>query len=161
MRPSTTLSVFLHRRGEPLQKKEESKMNERKTVLRGTVLSAGLVLLAVALQGTPVMAQTLGMVADNFTDRVIIFNADTDTVLGSVPVGPGSVGDCSITPDQTRGFVTDFQDRIWVIDLTTLALAPGTNPIPISNNGEDTSVTPKREIRGGVRWRRYSAGLGD
>lgn len=140
-------------------------MNEIKTVFRETVLSAGLVLLAVALQGTPVMAQTMGMVAGNFTDRVVIFNADTDTVPASVPVGPWTVGDCSITPDQTRGFVTDFASRTWVIDLTTLTLAPGPNPIPISNFGEDTSITPDdhpgREIRGGVRRQRCWADLGD
>ena len=108
----TTLSVVLERRGEPLARREGSKMNEMKTVLRGTVRNAGLVLLAVTLPGMPAMAQTMGMVADEVTDKVIVFNADTDTVLGSVAFGPGASLDCSITPDQALGFVTDFASRI-------------------------------------------------
>jgi hypothetical protein len=88
-------------------------------------------------------AVNIGMVADNSTHSVTIFNPTMDTVLGSVSIGPGSaIGDCSITADGTLGFATDFFDRVWVIDMTTITLAPPPNPIPISNNGEDTSITP-------------------
>lgn len=100
--------------------------------------------LAAALAATPAAAATIGMVADNTTDRVIVFDADTNTVLGSVPIAAGSaIGDCSISGDQTLGFVTNFRSEIWVIDLAALppTLATGLNPIPIANNGEDTVLT--------------------
>jgi len=85
------------------------------------------------------MGQTLGMVADNSTNTVTVFDADADVVLGSIPVPIGSViGDCSITPDQAFGFVTNFNFVITPIDLQTLIPLAG---IPISNQGEDTSIT--------------------
>ncbi len=85
------------------------------------------------------MGQTLGMVADNSTNTVTVFDADADVVLGSIPVPAGSViGDCSITPDQAFGFVTNFNGVITPIDLQALVPLAG---IPISNPGEDTSIT--------------------
>lgn len=94
--------------------------------------------------GASVEAQVIGMVADNQTHQVTVFDANTNTVLGTVAIGPGRVvGDCSITPDQKLGFVTDFEGRIWVVDLTSSppALAAGINPIAISNNALDTALT--------------------
>ena len=84
------------------------------------------------------MGQTLGMVADDVTNTVTVFDADADVVLGSFPVPAGAIGDCSITPDQAFGFVTNFEGVITPIDLRVLVLLPG---IPISNFGEDTSIT--------------------
>ena len=104
-------------------------------------LVVAVLLLVAVVKSTP--AQTLGMVADTATNKVIVFDTDTDTVLGSVPLGGGLIGDCSVTSDQTLGFVTDLVSRIWVIDLAAsppvLAAAP--NPIMISNPGEDTALT--------------------
>ncbi len=94
-------------------------------------------------------ALTIGMVADNTTQSVTVFDADTGTILGTVffPIA-GATGDCSVTADQTRGFVTRFNGEVWVIDLTTSppSLAPGPNPIPISNLGEDTVITPDNKF---------------
>jgi len=87
----------------------------------------------------------VGMVVDNATKSVIVFDATTDTVVGTVAIGAGPVdGDCAMTADGTRGFATDFSNRIWVIDLTTSppSLASGPNPIPIANPGEDTAISP-------------------
>ena len=108
--------------------------------LPGAVLDVG----TIVVRGSG----AIGMVADNETDSVTVFDAFQDTVLGTVPVGAGSVGDCCMSADQTLGFVTDFQFQIWVIDLTTSppSLAAGTNPIPISNRGEDTSITPDEKF---------------
>lgn len=103
----------------------------------------------LSLLGLPVLAlpaaaaaQTKGMVAAN-DHTVTIFDADTNTVLATLDLpGDGvATGDCSINPDGTRGFVTDFSGAVHVIDLTTNMLAAGLNPIPIANNGEDTSIT--------------------
>ncbi len=98
-----------------------------------------LVTLILALQTVPTAAQTLGMVVDPTTNSVIVFDADADTVLTTFPVPGDLLGDCSITPDQAFGFVTNFSSVVTVIDLNALALLPG---IPISNRGLDTSITP-------------------
>jgi len=90
-------------------------------------------------------AQGIGMVVDSDTHSVVVFDGDTDAVLGVVPIGVGRVtGDCSVTADGTLGFVTDFDSRLWVIDLTTTppSLAGSPNPIFISNFGEDSAITP-------------------
>jgi DNA-binding beta-propeller fold protein YncE len=108
-----------------------------------TVLNG--VILVLALQAPSLFARTLGMVADDATRSVTVFDADTDTVLGSVTTIPGfSIGDVVITPDQTRGFVTNFNSEVFVIDLTALPprLAEGPNPIPISNHGEELAISP-------------------
>ena len=94
-------------------------------------------------------ATTLGVVADNGTGSVVVFDADANVVLGHIalPLG-GVLGDCAVSADATRAFVTDFQSRIWVIDLTTSppSLATGINPIPISNYGEDVAITPDQKF---------------
>lgn len=94
-------------------------------------------------------AQSLGLVADNSTKSVTVFNADTDSVLGTVFLPQGqtpssATGDCVITSDLTLGFVSDFQFRVWVLDLTASPpqLASGINPIPIANRAEDLVLTP-------------------
>jgi hypothetical protein len=90
-------------------------------------------------------AAEVGMVVDNVTKSVIVFDTATDTVVGTVPIGSGGAnGDCSITADGTRGFATDFTNKIWVIDLIASPprLASGQNPIPIVNPGGDTSISP-------------------
>jgi hypothetical protein len=87
----------------------------------------------------------IGMVADN-AGFVHIFDPGTNAVLGTVaiPNNGGVIGDCSISNDGALGFVTNFNFEIWVIDLTKSppVLASGTNPIPISNPGEDIANTP-------------------
>jgi Ca2+-binding RTX toxin-like protein len=113
-----------------------------------TLCSTFIVVAMLAMAPLELSAQTLGMVADNSTNSVIMFDADTHAVLGTVPITPSpfeaATGDVLITPDQTRGFVTNFDHKVFVIDLTTSppSLAAGTNPIPISNFGEDISISP-------------------
>lgn len=108
------------------------------------LLNGAVIAMAAALQSPAISARTLGLVADNGESAVTVFDADTDTVLGSVPIPPGSIGDVLITPDQRRGFVTNFNSEVFVIDLTASPprLADGKNPIPIANNGEDLSISP-------------------
>lgn len=114
------------------------------------VLSRGLLSVALLAYGTgAVWAGAMGMVADNTTKSVTVFDADNDTVIGSVflpqsPTPSSATGDCVITPDQKLGFVSDFQFRVWVIDLESSppSLAAGTNPIFIRNRAEDLVVTP-------------------
>ena len=86
---------------------------------------------------------TIGMVTDVGSNTVTVFDADTDEVLGSLPLD-GIPLDCSVLSDRSMGVVTNFQSEVWFVDLATQppAFAAGTNPVPISNNGEDTSLTP-------------------
>lgn len=76
------------------------------------------------------------MVADDSTASVTVFDTDTDTVVGAVSGISGSaVGDVAITADQTLGFVTNFNNQVYVIDLTapplSLPQALTLSPFPI------------------------------
>lgn len=102
-------------------------------------------LLAVALwTANTVSAATLGLVLDRVTNTATLFDADSDRVRGSVLIAPAvQVGDCAITADQSRGFVTSRSGAISVIDLNAIPprLADGPNPIPIANPGGDTTIS--------------------
>lgn len=95
------------------------------------------------------LSSGVGMVADDLTDSVTVFDANTDTVFGTVGIGPGAaIGDVAVLANGTLGFATDFSSRVWVIDLTVSppVLAAGVNPIPISNSGEDIAITPDQRF---------------
>ena len=117
------------------------------------VCFATLVVL-ISLSSTKLNAAPglVGIVVDD-KNTVITFDAVTDTYLGSVPIrvgqpGYGFTGDCAITTDGTRGFVTGGDGTVWVIDITTIppTLDPGTNPITISNRGKDITITPDQKF---------------
>lgn len=102
-----------------------------------------LTLLSLACGPMALEAQTIGMVVDDFSTMATVFDADTDEILGSVEFDSGGgEGDCSISRDGTLGFVTNFFGVLAVIDIPTLTLAGGINPIQISNPGLDTSLGP-------------------
>ncbi|HJQ97615.1 MAG TPA: thrombospondin type 3 repeat-containing protein, partial [Candidatus Polarisedimenticolaceae bacterium] len=73
-----------------------------------------------------------------------VFDPQSSSIVTSISLGSGTIGDCVITPDAALAFATDFANRVWVVDMTTNppSLAPGTNPIPISNPGEDLALSP-------------------
>jgi Ca2+-binding RTX toxin-like protein len=114
-----------------------------------------VVLVMFAAAPLELSARTLGMVADSGTNSVTVFDADTHAVLGTVSITPTLGFDVVITPDLKRGFVTNVNSQIFVIDLTTSppSLAGGTNPIPISNPGEDIAISPDGKflvVSGGI-----------
>jgi hypothetical protein len=98
--------------------------------------------LVLAFAASPVAARTLGLVADNATVSVTVFDAETNTVVGSVPVGPDkAIGDVLLTRDQKLGFVTNYNYQVFVIDVN--GPAPSlVNTIPINNFGEDLTLSP-------------------
>ncbi|SFM51943.1 hypothetical protein [Nitrosomonas communis] len=106
----------------------------------------GCLALALMVCAEPVFAKTLSMVAEGLPPSVTVFDTDTDKVLGTVAIPRVNlvIGDVLITSDQTRGFVTNNNSEIFVIDLTKShpVLAEGTNPIPISTHGQDLSISP-------------------
>ncbi|KAA5538993.1 S8 family serine peptidase [Roseiconus nitratireducens] len=88
---------------------------------------------------------SLGVVANNESKMVTVFDTKTDQVLGSVELPTQAlIGDVEIATDSGLAFVTDFSQQLWVIDLTEGApkLADGINPIPVSTNAEDLDFTP-------------------
>ena len=109
---------------------------------------AAIALAAVLALPALAQDQNLGLVADDGSgsESVHVLDLNTNTVVTTIdlPVVGVGVGDVAISQDGTTGFVTTFDAAVYVVDLTlpTPALASGTNPIPISNPGEDFAVTP-------------------
>lgn len=110
------------------------------------LLIAALALVGSAFVSSEAKAQNLGLVGDEGAEAVHVLNLSTNAVITTInlPSVGSAVGDVAITQDGTLGFVTTFDSFVYVIDLTqaTPVLASGTNPIPISNPGEDFAVTP-------------------
>ncbi len=98
---------------------------------------------ACVLASLPAEAQTLGMAGDDAGDRAVVFDLQTGAILGAVGVGPGGVGDCAIASDQGLGLMVDFASGLWLVDLgqSPPVLAAGTNPIALSNLGQDVDLT--------------------
>jgi hypothetical protein len=111
-----------------------------------SLCSTFVMAMMLAIVPLELFARTLGMVADNATHSVTVFDGDTYAVLGTVSIPPGgTIGDVLITSNLNRGYVTNFDYKVFVIDLTTSppSLARGKkNPITISTAGEDLAISP-------------------
>lgn len=115
-----------------------------------TTMACAIVLFLLHLDSVALLADppALGMVADQSTSSVTVFDANSDVVLGSIALPQDdatsiATGDVEIMADHSLGFVTDFRLRVWVIDLQTSppSLASGINPIPVSNQAEDLVIS--------------------
>lgn len=91
--------------------------------------------------------RSIGMVTDQALRRAIVFDADLDLVLGSVFL-PILVYDCVVDPSRRLGYVADFNQHVWLIDIAASppALATGINPILVSNPSEDLVLSPDRRF---------------
>ena len=134
-----------------------------------------IAVLAVALVGAAAMpAQTIGVVLDdgkNIIDpfgglfggsnddesTVTVFNADDDTLVGSVNVNPttsptatGILSDCSLSSDATTafvGYINQDPSATTSKELVAVAISPLAAPavstrIGIATSSVDTSITP-------------------
>jgi hypothetical protein len=93
----------------------------------------------------PVPGDPLGMVSDNGSKLVVLFNADLDTVTASLDATPGrAIGDCALSSDESLGFSTSSSHEITFIEITREPAGPrGTgNRVPISNLGVDMALSP-------------------
>ena len=92
------------------------------------------------------LGSRIGIIADGVTHTAVVFDTETDSILGKValPYSDSGSADCVVALDGQIGFTTDFQSRLSAVDLsaTPPRLADQPNPIPISNPGEDVAVTP-------------------
>ena len=90
-------------------------------------------------------AATLGMVVDNQSDELRLFDIDTGTVVASLQGSSSPVsGDCALSSDQVTGFSSHANQHIAVYELST---QPGVesidiSSIEISNAGLDMSLSP-------------------
>lgn len=117
-------------------------------MIRGRSCACLLALYAL-LQLVPsgqASAATPGVVLDLESGKAFLFDAETDTITGSVALGPNisGSGDCVILGDRGPAFATDFGFRLWALDMEAIPvrLAPPPNPIHLSNPGEDIAVGP-------------------
>jgi YVTN family beta-propeller protein len=97
--------------------------------------------VAAAPDGTMVYATALLA-----TDLFVIDTAN-DTVVDTIPIGRNFMGHIAITPDGQKAYVTEFRDKVNVIDLSSRTVigsisfdSGGTNP----NNGVlDIAIDPQ------------------
>jgi len=119
----------------------------------GGIVCALVLSVALASGQTNIGIITDGAVRDAGPHPVIVFNADTDTIIGTVVLNLTSEGflhDAVIVPGAFQAFVTSSSvvplsgGAMWVIDLSPVvaALAGGINPIVMANPGTDIAVTP-------------------
>ena len=86
---------------------------------------------------------SLGLANDSNTGDALVFDPTTGTVLGSVNLPGGAFGaQTSIISDGTLGFAVNFSNNLFVLDLSNPASPTIASTIPISDSGEDLSVTP-------------------
>lgn len=102
----------------------------------------------VVFSWTAPLVADLGMASDDDNERLVVFDTTSGVVLGAVTVGPGAIGDCLVEPATEMGYVVDFANRLWVLDLAQdpPALADGVNPIAMSNQGQDIAFGPGRDF---------------
>jgi len=87
-----------------------------------------------------------GVYLDRMTSTLHVLDVSRDQLLGTVtlpPAGATATHEAVISPDQRLAFVSDYDlQAIWVVDLETMDLAAGTNPIPVGTSPEDMDITP-------------------
>lgn len=70
-------------------------------------------------------------------DRLMVFEPSTGTQIGLVSIPSSDSLDTVISPDGNYAYVPSFGDgKIFVVDMTTKALASGINPINVGGNME-------------------------
>jgi PKD repeat protein len=87
--------------------------------------------------------QAVGVSIDDAGSRLLIFDPTTGTQTGlvSIPTG-GETLDAVVSPDGKFAYVSDFgNQRVWIVDLTTKALASGVNVISVPTFAEDMVIT--------------------
>ena len=102
-------------------------------------------LLCASIMGGTVDAASLGMVVDNKSFELRLFNADTDVVVTSLKTTTSQLsGDCALSADESLGFSSHADNRISVYELAlpVAAAEVDTSSIEISNAGVDMSLSP-------------------
>jgi len=111
----------------------------------GCLRSARVAVLPGLVLCANVFAAPLGIVSDNGSNQVNIFNADQDVVTSMLDSQPGmAVGDCAVTSNEKMGFTTSNNNEITFLSLDSSdqqSAAPATR-VAISNLGVDMTLSP-------------------
>lgn len=103
------------------------------------------VFLSLVLSSATTFAASLGMVADNQSDEIRLFNADTGVVIASLKGFSGRIsGDCALSKDETLGFSSNAANHISVFRFSNAASGNNIDfsSIEISNSGVDMTLSP-------------------
>lgn len=112
--------------------------------LRGA-LCVLMVILSLSLGAQAVYAASLGMVTDNESRELRLFDAETGTVVASLPSSSGQIsGDCTLSKDESTGFSSHAGRNISVFNFSDAVLGNSVDiaSIEISNAGVDMSLSP-------------------
>jgi hypothetical protein len=111
---------------------------------RGRLSVVAVSLNCLLLTGTT-FAAALGMVTDNASDEMHLFNAGTGEKIASLHAIPGQIsGDCELSEDGSIGFTSNAHRNISVFKFSDSASGKtiDLSSIAISNAGVDMSLNP-------------------
>jgi len=104
-----------------------------------------VVFMSVSLMAVSTFAATLGMVTDNESDELRLFEAETGVIVASLKGAIGQInGDCALSKDESTGFTSNAGRNISVFKFSDSASGKTVNfsSIKISNAGVDMSLSP-------------------
>lgn len=103
------------------------------------------IFISAILITSSAFADSFGMVADNESDLVRLFDTETGVVVASVQGSVGQInGDCALSEDQSTGFSSNAGRNISVFQISDSASGKAVDfsSIEISNAGVDMSLSP-------------------
>jgi len=103
------------------------------------------VIATLSLCAGPCFAAALGLLTDNETDELHLFDAGTGSVIASLHGNPGRInGDCALSRDESTGFTSNAGRNISVFRFfaQTTGQTAEISSIEISNAGVDLSLSP-------------------
>jgi len=101
--------------------------------------------LGLSLVSGTVFAASLGMVTDNQSDELRLFDAATGVIVASLQGSVGQItGDCALSEDESMGFSSNAARQISVFQFTNSDSGKSIDfsSIEISNAGVDMSLSP-------------------
>lgn len=111
----------------------------------GGMMNTLIVFVSMSLTTGTAFAAAFGMVTDNESDEMRLFNAETGVIVASLKGSPGQInGDCALSEDESTGFSSNAGRNISVFRFTDSASGKNVDfsSIDISNAGVDMSLSP-------------------
>jgi len=108
-------------------------------------LTVPAALAALSLYAGSCFASALGLLTDNETHKIHLFDAGTGSVIASLQGNLGRIsGDCALSRDETTGFTSNAGRNISVFSFSSAATGrtAEVSSIEISNAGVDLSLSP-------------------
>ena len=119
----------------------------------GGMMNMLIVFVSMSLTTGTAFAAAFGMVTDNESDEMRLFNAETGVIVASLKGSPGQInGDCALSEDESTGFSSNAGRNISVFRFTDSASGKNVDfsSIDISNAGvcfaHRQPITPADEL---------------